>query len=413
MNSVVEVCMAIEHLVYLANIRLPTEKAHGYQICKMCEAFAQQGVRVSLFHPHRQQGSHLSDPRLKTQSAFEYYRIPPCFEVRTLPNWDWVPLNRLIPDRFFAPIFFLHSLLWGLYAVLATRNSQADCYYTRDTSIAFWLGWLNLPFIYEAHVIPKRGQRWLLRRIAKYTSLKQVVVLTSFLQKGLVELGFAPEVISVQPDGADLSLFVDLPDKMACRQQLQLPERPIVGYIGRFHTMTMEKGIPELIQAMAQLPATDPEPLLLCVGGPLSAVSNYWQIAKQVNCPESRLQFVDRVPNAEVPLWIKACDLVTIPWTWTEFSAYFTSPMKLFEYMAAGGTIVASDLPALREVLRHSENAWLVEPGNSVALAAEIGKLLSNPELANQLGQQAQQDVQRYTWSDRAQHILNLLELSP
>lgn len=406
--------MPIEHLVYLANIRLPTEKAHGYQICKMCEAFAQQGLRVSLVHPRRQQGSHPSiDPRLKTQTAFEYYSISPCFEVRSLPNWDWLPLNRLIPDQFFAPIFFLHSLLWGLYAVLVTRNPQVDCYYTRDTTIAFWLGWLKLPFIYEAHVIPKRGQRWLLRRIAQFPSLKQAIGLTSFLQKGLVELGFAPEVTSVQPDGVDLTLFANLPDRMTCRQRLQLPEnRPIVGYIGRFRTMTMEKGIPELIQAMAPMPAADPEPLLLCVGGPMEAVSTYREIAAQVNCPESRLQFVDRVPNAEVPLWIKACDIVTIPWTWTEFSAYFTSPMKLFEYMAAGGAIVASDLPALREVLRHGENAWFVEAGNSAAWAVGIGTLLSNPERATHLGQQAQQDVQHYTWNDRAQHILTLLESS-
>jgi glycosyltransferase involved in cell wall biosynthesis len=406
--------MPIKHLVYLANIRLPTEKAHGYQICQMCQAFAQQGVEVSLLHPRRRQVSRTAiDPRLKKQTVFEYYGLENCFQVRSLPNWDWVVLNLFIPDVLFAPIFFLHSLLWGLYAVWVARRMKAELYYTRDTSIAFWLGVLNLAFVYEAHGLPKRGQRWLLQKIARFSALQGVVVLTSFLQKGLVELGFAPEKVLVQPDGVNLSLFTHLPAQPACRQQLQLPiDRFIIGYIGRFRAMAMEKGISELVAAIAQLPPGGQEPLLLCVGGPMDAVPTYQKEAEQMGLSARYLQFRDRVPNTEVPLWIKACDVVTIPWTWTEFSAYFTSPMKLFEYMAAGGAIVASDLPALREVLTHAQNAWLVEPGNPDALAQGIATLLHHPDLKQQLQQQAQRDVQAYTWNGRARQILAYLELS-
>ena len=342
--------MSVKRIVYLANARLPTEKAHGYQICKMCEAFVQNGVEVVLMHPER----HQSDPRLREQSVFDYYGIQRRFEVRALRNWDVVRLNVVIPNRLFTPIFFAHALIWGLYAVLVARKERADCYYTRDSAIAYWLVRLGLPTVYEAHVVPRWGQYLLLKSIARSPAIRLVIVITSFIRERLLGMGFPPEKVMVLPDGVDLSLFENLPFKEECRQHLGLPkDRPIIGYIGRFRTLEMEKGIPQLIGAMALLPRIQgEEPLLLCVGGPMDAVPGYLELARQLGVPQERLRFVDRVPNTEVPYWIRACDVVTIPWPWTEFSAYFTSPLKLFEYMAAGVPIVASDLPSIREVLQ-------------------------------------------------------------
>ncbi|MDT7949612.1 MAG: hypothetical protein RQ897_14845, partial [Thermoflexus sp.] len=95
----------MRRLVYLANARLPTEKAHGYQISKMCEAFALNGAEVMLLHPYR----HQSDQRLVGRTVFDYYGIKPIFRVQTLKNLDIVMLNRFIPDRIFTPIFFAHA----------------------------------------------------------------------------------------------------------------------------------------------------------------------------------------------------------------------------------------------------------------------------------------------------------------
>jgi glycosyltransferase involved in cell wall biosynthesis len=267
---------------------------------------------------------------------------------------------------------------------------------------------MGLPTAYEAHVVPKRGQRWLLRQIACRPALRLVIVLTSFIKQQFVAMGFPAEKVVVLPDGVDLSLFENLPSKEECRCRLGLPiERPIIGYIGRFRTLEMEKGIPELIEAMAHIPSVNgTEPMLLCVGGPMDVVPAYLDLARRIGIPEHRLKFVDRVPNTEVPYWIRACDVVTIPWPWTEFSAYFTSPLKLFEYMAAKVPIVATDLPSIREVLRHGENAWLVKPGEGKALAEVVSHLLREPEVASSLAARAQQDVRAYTWKHRANFIL-------
>ena len=370
----------------------------------MCEAFVQNGLRAVLMHPLRNQPDSL-----KRQNVFDYYGVPRVVEVRTLPNLDILRFERLFPKMAFLAIFFMHAMLWGLYAVLRARREGADLYYTRESTIAYWLVRLGLPTVYEVHDLPKRIQKILLRQISKHSTLKLVVALTSFIKERLVNMGFPTEKIIALPSSTDLSLFSDLPNMQECRKRFGLPEdRPIVGYIGRFRAMDTEKGIPELIQAMAQVPLLNgKEPLLLCVGGPMEAVPCYLDLARHFGVPEDKLRFVDRVPNREVPFWIRACDVVTIPWRRNEFSAYYTSPMKLFEYMAAGIPIVASDLPAIREILRHGENAWLVEAGNAEALAEGIAHLLRDTALKGKIAAEARQSAKGYSWELRAASILN------
>jgi len=394
-------------LTYIANARLPTEKAHGYQITKMCEAFSELGVEVLLLHPHRYQ----HDPQLRNKTVFEYYGVRPVFEVRTLANWDIVRLNSWLSDGVFAPLFLAHAILWGLYASRVAQREQGQLYYTRENSVAYWLVRLGLPTVYEAHTVPRRGQRWLLERIARHRSLSLVPVLTSFIKKQFVTMGFPEEKMPVTPDAVDPNLFKNLPSKEECRRLLGLPlERPIIGYIGHFQTMGSEKGISELIESMAHLRSVDGKtPLLLCVGGPMSVVQNYLDRAASTGIPRQMLKFVDRVPNSEVPRVIRACDVCTIPWPWTDFSAYYTSPLKLFEYMAAGVPIVASDLPSLKEILRHDENAWLVPPGEPAGLAEGIKTLLTDQKRAQRLAQKACEEVKGYTWETRAAHIVELI----
>jgi glycosyltransferase involved in cell wall biosynthesis len=152
------------------------------------------------------------------------------------------------------------------------------------------------------------------------------------------------------------------------------------------------------------------EPLLLCVGGPLEAVPAYREIGRATALPPERLAFHDRVPNRDVPAWIRACDVVTIPSPRTEFFSYCTSPMKLFEYMAAGAPIVATDLPAIREVLRHGDNALLAAPGNPAAFADALHVLLDDRACAARLAARARADVERFTWQHRAAALLAACE---
>ena len=137
-------------LIYVANARLPTEKAHGYQICKMCEAFSELGTEVLLLHPYRYERNQ----NLRNKSVFEYYEMRPVFEIRTLPNPDTLLIEPFLPRRTSVWLFFLHSVLWGLFAALKARKKAADLYYTRDIPVAFWLVRLGLSTVLEGHNMP-------------------------------------------------------------------------------------------------------------------------------------------------------------------------------------------------------------------------------------------------------------------
>lgn len=394
----------MRRLVYVTGSRLPTEKAHGYQICKMCEAFAQQGVDVMLAHPRRRQ----ADRRLAEATVYDFYGIHPDFEVLTLPNLDVIPAERWVPRPLFAALFEAHATLWGLFAA-GTLSRTRDClFYTRDPHVLYWCLRLRLPSVYEAHDVPRAWRLRLLRRAARSPALRLAVAITGFIAKALVEVGFPPDKVMVQPDGVDLSLFEGLPSKEECRRRLGLPQGPFIfGYVGRFLTMGQDKGIPNVIRALAHLRReSGADVLFLAVGGPMEVVPQYLALAGSLGLEEERVMFVDRVPTTQVPLWIRAFDVAVAAFPWTEHYAYFMSPLKIFEYMAAGVPILATDLPSLREVLRHGQNAWLVAPGDPGELSEGMARLLSDRELAGKLAAQAQADAARYTWRQRAARIL-------
>ena len=108
----------------------------------------------------------------------------------------------------------------------------------------------------------------------------------------------------------------------------------------------------------------------------------------------------------DVPRYLMAADVCLITSPQNEFFANETSPMKLFEYMMAGRTIIASDLPSTREVVSHGESAFLVPPSDVAALAEALRTLRDDVDLRRKLGAQAAQDALQYTWQARAERIL-------
>ena len=156
--------------------------------------------------------------------------------------------------------------------------------------------------------------------------------------------------------------------------------RPLVGYAGHLYAW---KGVDVLLEALAALPEVDG----LIVGGHerepdlarVKALAERCGIAGpgDVHRPRRRRRRCRRSSAR--------ADVLVLPNPASAISTRFTSPLKLFEYMAAGRPIVASDLPAIREVLTPTSNAVLVAPGDAAALAAGIRRVLADPALAARL----------------------------
>jgi len=122
-----------------------------------------------------------------------------------------------------------------------------------------------------------------------------------------------------------------------------------------------------------------------------------------------RVEFTGYLPHPRDAPAIAGLAAVVIPLPDNPMSRFFTSPLKLYEYMAAGLPIVASDLPALREVLRDEDNALLVPPNDPVRLADAIRRLLDEPGLAERLRLKGHADVQGRTWAARAASVLSFV----
>jgi glycosyltransferase involved in cell wall biosynthesis len=104
---------------------------------------------------------------------------------------------------------------------------------------------------------------------------------------------------------------------------------------------------------------------------------------------ESRVTITGLVPPRDVIPRLRAATVLVLPNTASAISERYTSPLKLFEYLTLGRAIVASDLPAVREVLRHDDTAWLVKPGDADDLAVALRALRDHPDEAAALGARA------------------------
>jgi glycosyltransferase involved in cell wall biosynthesis len=390
-------------VVYVANVRLPTEKAHGHAIVQMCAALASAGAEVELWYS-RDNGD-------RTQSVFDYYSAPPSFGVRKLANLDVIPLERRLPPPVMKYLSGGQALTWAWYAARLARGEGAQLYLTRDLWAAWWLTGRGLPVVVEIHIPPEGPARHLLPRLGRRRSLVSAVALTDKGRERLVAEGLPSRRVTVLRSGVDVSAYSGLPDRRECRRLCGLPsDRPIVGYVGRFQTMGIEKGIPELVRSVGLLRSGHgPDPFLVCVGGPMDPVPRYRALARECGLDDSSLLFRDAVPSARVPIWIGALDVAVVPAPAVAHFTDYASPLKIFECMAAGTPIVASDLPAHREVLLHGRSAWLAPPGSPGSLAEGISALLSDPALRQGMAARARATVEAFDWRHRAERILALV----
>lgn len=397
-------------LLYTANARIPSEKAHPYQIVQMCEAFAAAGAEVTLLYPARRNA-----PPLDTTDIWGYYAVQRNFAAQRLPVLDLYALAEHLPRplarRWAALAALLVQITYHLALLLRLARQREEVLYTRDivTLAMVALLWPRRArrAFYEAHIYPatRIGQclrRWAVRRIGG------VVTITAHLRARYEALGVPSQRLLVAHDGFRPARFAIRGDRTHWRRQWDWPpDAFIVGYVGRFvgGREGTDKGLATLAEAVHLLAADSAPPAvyLVLVGGPGALVE---PLRARLG---ERLIYAGEVAPQEVPAYLRALDVCVIPSPWSEFYAYYTSPLKLFEYMAAERPIVASNLPSTAEIIRDGENGLLVPPSDAKALAQALRRLRDDASLGRRLAAQAARDVQAYTWDARARRILDFI----
>lgn len=364
-------------ILYIANARIPTEKAHGIQIMKMCEAFSNLGHDVTLVVPWR------FNP-IK-EDSFVYYGVKKIFRIKKIPSIDLVKFGKF---GFLIQTFsFAESVSW--YVLF----KKVDVVYSRDEIASFYIALFRKKVCWEVHT---GKYNFFVRNMLN--RLRGIVVISNGLKKFYKEKGVLSDRILVAPDGVDVDLFDTDLRKEECRKKLNLPcDKKLVMYTGHLYEW---KGVYTLAESSQYLNKGE---LVVFVGGTEENIKEFKKKYRNVK----NILVVGRKSYVDIPLYLKAADVLVLPNSAKEdISRFYTSPMKLFEYMASGTPIVASNLPSIREVL-NGNNSILVEPDNPIALASSIKDVLVNVTSAKVHGQQAYKDVLEYSWTKRAQKILD------
>ena len=385
-------------ILYLADIRFPLERANGIQSMETCHALAGRGHDVSLVV---RPDSH-EPPR----DPYAFYGLPRIdrLHVEVAPIAG-PPASRRVGYLTFA-------------IGRATGRSRQDVIFTRDLGLASLLLRLpsafRAPLVYEAHGIaadvaaalpdlltgapaasPSKLRRLGRREARVWSGADGYVTITAGLARELERRFGARPHLAIVPDGTrPAAALADEAEERGGAEKVFT-----IGYAGHLYPW---KGVDLVIEAVAALPGTR----ALIVGGHAQEpdLARVKAFADELDCA-SRVTFTGLVPPAQVAARLRECDVLTLPNPASALSNEFTSPLKLFEYMASGRPIVASGLPSIREVLRDESNALLVTPGDPQALVAGIRRIQDDPALGARLARQAREDVRQFTWAGRAERL--------
>ena len=387
-------------IVYVGHGRFPTEKAHGHQIAQVCAAMARLGHEVTLLTPTVKNSIHVG--------PHAYYGLSEAFAVERLENFDALN-SRLVPE----PLALHVSMRsYGRRLVHRLTGSGVDPLHEPSPPLLPALLSTGIPVAIELHALPRYGRRAFVRRC---NQCALVVCLTSLMRLELERWGVDPSRMVVEGDGVDLRPFAQLPSAEEAKEQAEVPaSRTIIGYVGSLPTGDgKDKGVDELLHAVELLNRREQHRgFLWIVGGPEKARRAYQELAGHMEM-QGDVRFEGAVPASAVPGCIAACDVCVYPAPASD-DPYFrrdTSPLKLFEYLAAGKPVVCAALPPVLDVVDGS-TVRLCPPGDPQALMEAIDDVLSNPKDAAERAARGKEAVRTHSWDERMKRVLDHLDAS-
>jgi len=375
---------ANKKIAYITNARMPTEKAHGLQIAKMCEAFGGEVEDVTLYLPNRK--NHISEP------VFNYYGISEsAFSVRKTGAPDMTrlrPLMGFLADYLQRFVFLMRLLFFFL--------PEGTVVFTRDPEIAWLFSKRGYATIFEAHR-PPTSKQTLYRQMLQDISC--VVCNSAGTAEALQQMEIQNTYIA--PNGVDIDHFDMTLSREEAREKVQLPEnKTILLYAGSLYKW---KGVDFVISAWNEKLHKDDNLCLVFVGG---HAEDRDRLKEKLAYPD-RVHFIPPVKHKQVPVYLKSADVLLLPSTAeSEESAKYTSPIKMFEYMASKRPIVAGGLPSIARILSEAE-AYLFKPDNPESFAQAIHEAREDKE---DRAERAYQRSLEYSWERRAERILKCIE---
>lgn len=369
-------------IIYVTLSVLPAKTANSIQVVKMCSAFSKIVKKVTLFFPTVLENS----TNICHNDIYKFYGVQNNFNIKNIP----------IKKGKFGKYILLYK------AINFSKKNNYDILYSRELEACFISIFFGLPIILELHspiYSKSRFRYFLLKIILKSKHLIKIVVTNNAMKNRLIaDYNETKKEIVVAQDSAEI---IDDSSKIS------LPGRDClkIGYIGHLYK---GRGINLIITLAKELDDFD----FHIVGGNEKDIK-YWKThAYSIN----NLYFHGFQEPAKIHLFRNSLDILLAPYedkvhisSGNSNSVEWMSPLKIFEYMSSRKPIVASDLPALREVL-NDKNSILVKFDDLNNWKDSLLKLKNNPILRENISKAAFEDfLNNYTWDSRAKKILSII----
>ncbi len=330
------------------------------------------------------------------------------------PSFKWKRIPVIINTHVFV-LELITRLLFGVFSLIYIFLNKYDAIYTEDFGIIYFFSLIPRPFrpktkiFYEPHTI---------------FSLTSEKVTEKQERKALkIPSGFLPISNGVRQD-LDKIFDIQAKDTAIAREAVSLkafeqvnPDtdyfknkfpktvgKKVVVYLGSFLPW---KGTDDLIHGAAKV--SNPDLHILLVGGSPENIQIRQQLIDQLGIGD-KVTLEGYVSQDEVIKILKSSDIGIIPNNKTIIGSQHTSPMKIFEYLAIGLPIIASDFPAMREVLKEGENALFFESENVEELAKRIDSLSQDEALLASMRKNNIKEGQKYSWENRAKIICDFIQ---
>lgn len=381
-------------LAYLDPHPVPDTTPSTMQMLQTVDGLGQAGVDVTLITPQ----SALPPEAVLGRPLSNQVRLAHQFD----PRKKW-----FFPFSTHKPFFWQakRALQQGSFDAVLLRNLKLADYLLRQD--------LGVRIYFETHEIfaqtfleehpglsgNKRRKHALLKAREQfvYNNAAGVFALTSLLIDDIKEhYAIAHDRFCILPDGFDPALAQAAMQRHAGRPRQPGPVRVL--YLGSLHPW---KGVSTLIDA---LPLVQSELELVIAGGEPHRIAELRARAVTLGV-DKRVNFLGKVPPAERFDVIAQADICVLPLTNSSIASRYTSPLKLFEYMAMGKPIVVADLPSIREIFAVDGQARLFGIDDPALLAGSLDDMTRDSELRVRLGEGALQLSERYSWRQRASTI--------
>lgn len=363
---------------------MPTEKAHGVQICKMCEEFSLRSNEVELIAPKRENNIK--------EDIFSFYNLERNFQIRYIDSIDLIKNEKLNKKW----SFYIQNFVYLLKLFFLDLDKDGVIY-TRSAEIVWLFSQRGYKVVFEAHNWPE-SKVDIYRFFLKNAEL--IICNSKGTEKKHRENGFKDTLVA--SNGVDIDKYNIKENKEELRKELGLPvDKKIIMYVGHLYKW---KGSEVMMEAAKKI---KDDFLFVLIGGTEKDLEKYQERKKKENI--RNIIFLGHQLKIKIPKFMKSADVLLLPnVSSTKESVDFTSPIKMFEYMASQKPIIASDLPSIKEVL-DEKNAIFFREGDSDDLVKKIDLVFSDEKLSEEKSEKAFQDVQKFTWAKRAEKILNLI----